>query len=78
MKVSPEDVKGYPTSSLYDPAVLRTIFIEFDTENWENEMAKLKNTDVEMPATVIVDDRKYPMVGIKFRGQSSFGHVPAQ
>ena len=78
LKVSPEDVKGYPTSSLYDPAVLRTIFIEFDTENWENEMAKLKNTDVEMPATVIVDDRKYPMVGIKFRGQSSFGHVPAQ
>ena len=78
LKISPEDVQSYPTSSLYDPTVLRTIFIEFGTGNWENEMAKFKNTDVEMPATIIVDGKKYPTVGIKFRGQSSFGHVPAQ
>ena len=77
-KVSPKDVKNYPEADLYDPAVLRTIFIEFDTETWEEEMAKFKNTDVEMPAPLIVDGRKYPMVGIKFRGQSSFGHIPAE
>ena len=76
-KVSPKDVKNYPEAGLYDPTVLRTIFIEFDTETWNEEMAKFKNTDVEMPATLIVDGRKYPMVGIKFRGQSSFG-VPAE
>ena len=76
-KVSPKDVKVFPKAGLYDPTVLRTVFIEFDTETWEDEMAKFKDTDVEMPATVTVDGTKYPMVGIKFRGQSSFGHVPA-
>ena len=77
-KVSPKDVKNYPKAKLYDPTVLRTVFIEFDTETWKEEMAKFKNTDIEMPATLTVDGRKYPMVGVKFRGQSSFGHVPAE
>ncbi|MBT7256401.1 MAG: hypothetical protein HN882_15475 [Planctomycetaceae bacterium] len=76
-KVSPNDVKNFPDLSLYDSTILRTIFIEFDTDTWEDEMAKFKNTDVEMPATVIVDGTEYPLVGVKFRGQSSFGHVPA-
>jgi hypothetical protein len=76
-KVSPNDVKSYPDSSLYDSTILRTIFIEFDTDTWEDEMAKFKDTDVEMPATVNVDGTTYPLVGVKFRGQSSFGHVPA-
>ena len=77
-KVSSRDVKNYPKAGLYDPAVLRTVFIEFDTETWKEEMAKFKNTDIEMPATLTIDGRKYPMVGVKFRGQSSFGHVPAE
>ena len=76
-KVSPKDVKVFPKAGLYEPTVLRTVFIEFDTETWEDEMAKFKDTDVEMPATVTVDGTKYPMVGVKFRGQSSFGHVPS-
>ncbi len=76
-KVSPKGVKNYPEAELYDPSVLRTVFIDFDTETWEEDMARFKYTDVEMPATVTVDGKKYPMVGVKFRGQSSFGHVPS-
>jgi Ca2+-binding EF-hand superfamily protein len=76
-KVALEDVKNFPKAALYDPSVLRTIFIEFDTDAWEEEMAKFKHTDVEMPATVTVDGKKYPLVGVKFRGQSSFGNLPA-
>ena len=76
-KVAPKQVTNYPDRALYDPSILRTIFIQFDTENWEEEMAAFKETDVEMPATVIVDGKKYKLVGLKFRGQSSFGHVPA-
>src|SRR4051812_41009432 len=33
-KITPADVKNYPDAALYDPAVLRTIFIEFDTPDW--------------------------------------------
>ncbi|SVC91669.1 uncharacterized protein METZ01_LOCUS344523, partial [marine metagenome] len=43
-KVSPKDVKIFPKAGLYDPTVLRTVFIEFDTETWEDEMAKFKDT----------------------------------
>lgn len=76
-KVSPDQVKVYPDRTLYDPEILRTVFIQFDTDSWEEEMAAFKNTDVEMPATVIVDGKTYPLVGLKFRGQSSFFMVPA-
>tara|TARA_B100001123_G_scaffold344147_1_gene391040 strand:- start:12905 stop:15319 length:2415 start_codon:yes stop_codon:yes gene_type:complete len=76
-KVTLEEADHYPDASLYEPAVLRTIFIEFDTDDWESQMADFKHTDVAMPATVIVDGTSFPLVGLRFRGQSSFGHVPA-
>jgi spore coat protein CotH len=36
-----------------------------------------KDTDVEVPATMLVDGVKYPDVGLSFRGNSSFMMVPA-
>jgi spore coat protein CotH len=71
-KISPSDVKNYPGAALYDPMVLRTIFIEFDTPSWEKEMAAFKNTDVDMRAKVTVDGKDYSDVGVHFRGMSSF------
>jgi hypothetical protein len=76
-KVSAADVIFHPDAGLYDSDVLRTVFIEFDTEDWEEEMAAFKLTDVEMPATVTVDGESFPLVGLKFRGQSSFSHIPS-
>ena len=76
-QVTAEQVRNYPEASLYDPDVLRTIFIEFDTDDWESQMASFKHTDVAMPASVMVDGTTFPLVGLRFRGQSSFGHVPA-
>ncbi len=71
-KVSPSDVKNYAGVDLYDPGTLRTLFLEFENENWEQEMAAFYHTDVEMPATLQVDGKKYSNVGIQFRGNSSF------
>lgn len=71
-KISPADVKNFPDAALYDPTVLRTVFIEFDTPTWEKEMAAFKNTDVDMRAKVTVDGKVYPDVGVHFRGMSSF------
>src|SRR5204862_6829306 len=71
--VNPDDVKKYPGASLYEATVLRTVFLEFEDKDWEAEMADFYHTDVDIPATMLVDGKKYPGVGVHFRGMSSFG-----
>jgi hypothetical protein len=76
-RVVPADVKPpYPSTPLYDMGTLRTIFIEFANADWERELTTFYNTDVEVPATVIVDGKTYQDVGIHFRGNSSYRMVP--
>ncbi len=76
-KISPKDVKPVADAALYEPTVLRTLFLEFEDADWEAELADFNNTDVEVPATVTVDGVKYPNVGVHFRGNSSYMMVPA-
>jgi hypothetical protein len=71
-RVSPADVPCYPDAALYEPTVLRTLFLEFEDSDWEAELADFYHTDVEVPATLTVDGRRYPNVGVHFRGNSSF------
>ena len=73
VSLNPGDVKHYPDASLYDPSVLRTFFITFENPAWESELVTFNNTDVDVPATVVVDGITYSDVGIHFRGNSSFG-----
>jgi hypothetical protein len=74
--LTPADVKKYGSEPLYDAKTLRTIFLRFEASDWEQELAAFNNTDVEVPATVIVDGRTYKDVGVHFRGQSSYMMVP--
>jgi spore coat protein CotH len=71
-KVSPSDVKSFPSADLYDASVVRTFFIEFENADWEKELADFYRTDVEVPAKVTVDGKTYRDVGVHFRGASSF------
>jgi hypothetical protein len=48
------------------------------TDDWEKELMAFYNTDVEVPATLVVDGRTYRNVGLHFRGVSSFMGVPEQ
>lgn len=75
-RVSPDQVPVYPNASLYDTSVLRTIFLEFENPDWEAELTDFHGTDVEVPATMIVDGKKYPNVGVRYRGTSSYMMVP--
>lgn len=76
-KLSPADVRTYPPSvPLYDRETIRTLFLQFEAQDWEQELAAFNNTDVEVPATVTVDGRTYREVGVHFRGMSSFFMVP--
>ncbi len=70
--VSPADVKPIADANLYAPLQLRTLFLEFEDADWESELSDFFGTDVEVPATLIVDGKKYPNVGVHFRGASSF------
>ena len=75
-KVSPSDVKAVANAPLYDPNTLRTLFLEFESADWEKELSDFRNTDVEIPATLTVDGKSYKDVGVHFRGMSSLMGVP--
>jgi spore coat protein CotH len=75
-RVSPANVAGYPDADLYDPAVLRTLFLEFENADWEQELSDFFNSDVEVPAKLTVDGKEYPNVGVHFRGMSSYMGIP--
>jgi spore coat protein CotH len=72
MKLSPGDVKSFAGEPFYDPNTLRTIFLEFENDDWEKEMAQFKGTDVEMPAKATIDGKTYHDIGVHFHGASSF------
>jgi hypothetical protein len=74
--VTPADVKP-ATTPLYDLGTLRTLFFTFENADWEAELTAFNNTDVEVPATLVVDGKTYKDVGVHFRGASSFFSVPA-
>jgi hypothetical protein len=76
-KLTPGDVKVYGEEPLYDMKVLRTLFLEFEGPDWENELADFYGTDVDVPATIVVDGKQYRDVGVHFRGNSSYFTVPA-
>jgi hypothetical protein len=74
-RLTPADVPAYPGAPLYDVSRVRTIFLDFEHANWEEELEAFYHTDVELPATMRVDGRTFRNVGIQFRGNSSFFSV---
>jgi hypothetical protein len=75
--VTPAEVKSVPGVALYAPNVLRTLFLTFESKDWETELSDFRDTDVEVPAELLVDGKRYPGVGVHFRGASSYFMVPA-
>lgn len=67
---------AYPDAPLFDPTIVRTIFLDFDVPNWEEELELFHNTDADVPATMTVDGVTIPGVGVHFRGASSYFGVP--
>ncbi|MGI9455428.1 MAG: CotH kinase family protein, partial [Aeoliella sp.] len=75
-RVRPADVASYTENSLYDRSILRTLFLEFEGDDWEQELADFKSTDVEVPAKLTVDGAVYSDIGVSFRGASSYFMIP--
>ncbi len=76
-RLEPDEVAVFPKADLHAPDVLRTLFLEFQGAEWEAELADFYNSDVEVPATLVVDGKRYLDVGVHFRGASSYFMVPA-
>jgi len=77
VRVSADTVKAVAANrGLYDTGVLRTVFLDFENADWEKELEAFHGTDVEVPATATVDGKKYPLVGVHFRGMSSYMMIP--
>jgi hypothetical protein len=77
-RLTQADVKSYPASThLYDLGALRTIFLRFQSDDWEHELEDFHDTDVEVPARMTVDGMAFADVGVHFRGNSSYSRVPA-
>lgn len=73
--VAIDSVEVYPGKPLYDTSVLRTVFLNFESDDWEQELEAFKDTDVDVAAQMTIDGNTYPNVGVAFRGASSYGHV---
>ena len=76
-RVRPTEVATFPGKGLYEPDVLRTVFLTFENDDWESELEDFHNSDVEVPAEMTVDGQTYRGVGVHFRGMSSYGGVRA-
>ena len=75
-RLRPGDVPAFPESvPLYDANTVRTLFFTFEDADWHQQLLAFHNTDVEVPATLVVDGRTYRNVGLHYRGQSSFGMI---
>lgn len=59
-------------AGLYDPGVVRTLFLRLVPDDWYDELRDLYHTEVDVPAALVVDGRTYADVGVRFRGNSSY------
>jgi len=71
-KISPSEVKTYSNEPFYDMHTVRTLFLDFEDADWENEMADFYHTDIDLPATLTVDGKVYKDVGVHYRGLTSY------
>ncbi len=53
-------------SPLYDPNTLRTIFLNFEESDWEKALEDFHDTDIDLPATMIVDGKRMKVLAFAF------------
>ena len=76
--IDPKDVANHADAPLFDPDVVRTFFVQFDGDDWFGELTDFYRSDVQVPATVLVDGTTYRDVGVGFRGNTSFMMAPGR
>lgn len=75
-RMLPAGARAYPGAGAFDPAAVRTYFLEFEEADWEKALEEFRFTDIQLPARLTVDGQVFTNVGVRFRGASSFLFVP--
>lgn len=75
-QISVADVTEHSAADLYDPHAFRTLFLNFEHDDWDAELTAFYNTDVEVPATLVIDGQEFRDVGVHYRGKSSYFMIP--
>ncbi len=65
-KITPAQAPDFADQPLYEPTVLRTLFLEFAEADWAAQLADFSRTDVQVPARLTVDGRTLSGVGVHF------------
>ncbi len=65
--VAPGQVDKFPSEELFGTKKIRTLFLTFGENDWENQLADFAGTDVEVPARLEVDGQTLDGVGVHFR-----------
>lgn len=73
--VAPADVPHHRGAPVWDPDVVRTVFLQFEMADWHGELAAFYRTDVLVPASVQIDGETFANVGVAFRGNTSYQMV---
>jgi hypothetical protein len=60
------------STGLYDESVLRTIHLEFEQEDWWDQLTANYVTEEDIPATLTMDGIDYRGVGVRFKGMTSY------
>ena len=70
-KVTPDNVPSFAGQPLYEPKILRTVFLTFPEADWEKELTDFARTDVSVPARLTLDGAVFEGVGVHFRREAA-------
>jgi len=63
------------SEGLYNDKVIKRIDLTFNQTNWQFILAQNYNSKTDLPATLTMDGKTYPNVGVRYKGQTSYQRV---
>lgn len=72
LRLRKSDVRMYKGIPAFDPSTVRTLFLDFEDNDWEKALTDFRFTDIDVPAKLTVDGKSFDKVGVHCRGASSF------
>lgn len=63
---------GAAPDGLYDPALIRTIYLDFAQEDFWEQLTDNYEDAIDIPATMRIDEQVFEAVGVRFKGLTSY------